>query len=224
MPDSRESTEPDPQTPLDRSHLARRLARRLPSLMVSIAVSAVLPLLFYSQLQHLAGSEVKALLIAAAIPVAFTAGKLAVRRRLDPIGVLSVAGFAVGIVLVALTGSPFALKIREPVLAGAIGAACLASMLIRRPLALLLLPRSRPWIPGMTRRSAAYWITGIWGVVLPVDAAVGTLLATFLPTRTFLAVHQAVALAFVALGIGCLIWRKRHPPAAQPGDPAQAGS
>jgi drug/metabolite transporter (DMT)-like permease len=223
MPDPRASTEPDPQVPLDWAHLAPRLARRLPSFLVSIAVSAVLPLLFYSQFQHLAGSELKALMIVSVVPVAFTAGKLAVRRRLDPIGVLAIAGFAVGIVLLALTGSAFVLKIREPVLAGAIGVACLASMLIRRPLALLVLPRSRPWIPGMTRRSAAYWVTGIWGVILAADAAVVMLLAVVLPTRTFLAVHQPIAFAFLALGIGCLIWRKRHPPAAQPGERA-AGS
>jgi hypothetical protein len=183
----------------------------------------VLPLLFYSQFQHWAGSELKALMIASLVPVAFTAGKLAVRRRLDPIGMLAIAGFAVGIVLLALTGSAFALKVREPVLAGGIGVACLASMLIRRPLALLVLPRSRPWIPGMTRRSAAYWVTGIWGVILAADAAVVLLLAVVLPTRTFLAVHQPIALAFLALGIGCLIWRKRSGRAAQP-DEGAAGS
>jgi drug/metabolite transporter (DMT)-like permease len=223
MPDPRPSTEPDPQVPLDWAHLAPRLARHLPSFLVSIAISAVLPLLFYSQFQRLAGSELKALMIVSAIPVAFTAGKLALRRRLDPIGMLAIAGFAVGIVLLALTGSAFVLKIREPVLAGAIGVACLASMLIRRPLALLVLPRSRPWIPGMTRRSAAYWVTGIWGVILAADAVVVMLLAVVLPTRTFLAVHQPIALAFLALGIGCVIWRKRYPSAAQPGERA-AGS
>jgi hypothetical protein len=223
MPDRRASTGPDPQVPLDWAHLAPRLARRLPGFVVSIAVSAVLPLLFYSQFQHWAGSELKALMIASLVPVVFTAGKLAVRRRLDPIGMLAIAGFAVGIVLVALTGSAFVLKLREPVLAEAIGVACLASMLIRRPLALLVLPRSRPWIPGMTRRSAANWVTGIWGVILAADGAVVMLLAVVLPTRTFLAVHQPIALAFLAIGIGCLIWRKRFRRAAQPGDRA-AGS
>lgn len=195
------------------------LARRLPGFLVSVAVGTVAPLLCYSQLRHLAGSQVTALMIASLIPVTWTLGKLAVRRRLDPVGVLSVVGFGVGIVLLALTGSGFAFKIHGPVLTGALGFACLGSMLIRRPLGLLvLLPRSRPWIPGMTRRTAAYWITGIWGVILVTEAAVVIILAAVLPTPTFLTTQQPVGLSFLALAIGCLIWRKRHGPAAQPAE------
>jgi hypothetical protein len=199
-------------------------ARTLAGLAASALVSAVAPLILYDQLQQRVGSQVTALLITSVIPVAWTAGKLAVRRRVDPIGLLAIAGVVVGLVLLALTGgNPFALKIRDAVIAGAVGVACLGSMLIRRPLVLPLLPKSRPWIPGMTRRTAANWLTGIWGVVLVAEAAVITLLAAVLPASTFLAVHKPAALAFVALGIGGVIWRKRHRP-ARPDASAEAGS
>jgi hypothetical protein len=191
--------------------------RALVGLGVSALLSAVLPLILYERVLHLVGSQVTALLIAAAIPTAWTAGKLAVRRRLDPIGLLSVAGFAIGITMLAVTGSAFAFKIHDAVLAGAIGVVCLASMAIRRPLFGLLLPRSRPWIPGLTRRAAANWVTGIWGVVLVAEAAVIILLAAALPTRTFLAVHGPVGLSFIALGFAGVIWRRRHRPAVRPG-------
>jgi len=190
-------------------------ARKLAGLGASVLISAVLPLIFYQRAEHLVGSQLTALVIAAAISAAWTGGKLAVRRRLDPVGVLSLAGFAIGILMLAVTGSAFAFKIHGAVLSGVIGVVCLASMAIRRPLALLLLPRSRPW-PGMARRTAANWVTGIWGAALVTEAAVIVTLAAVLPTRTFLAAQQPVALSFLAAGLAGVIWRRRHLPPAQP--------
>jgi hypothetical protein len=196
-------------------------AKTLAGFGVSVVVSAVAPLICYELLRHLVGSQVTALLIAAAIPVAWTVGNLAVRRRLDPIGALSAAGFGIGLLMLAVTGSAFAFKIHDGVLAGAIGVVCLASMAIRRPLALVLLPKSVSW-PGMTRRTVANWVTGIWGVVLAADAAVIMLLAATLPTATFLAVQHPVGLTFIAAGIAGVIWRRRHRPAPRPGGSPQA--
>jgi hypothetical protein len=197
--------------------------RALVSFGASVLVSAVAPLIFYERLQHLVGSQVTALLIAAAIPVAWTAGNLAVRRRLDPVGALSVAGFAIGTVMLAVTGSTFAFKIHDGVLAGSIGVVCLASMAIGRPLLGLVLPKSVAW-PGMSRRAVATWVTGIWGVVLVADAAVIMLLAASLPTRTFLAIQHPVGLTFIAVGIAAVIWRRRHRPAVRPSGAQQARS
>ncbi len=188
--------------------------RGLVSFGASVLLSAVLPLIFYERVQHLVHSKVTALLIAAAIPAAWTVGKLAVRRRLDPVGLLSVAGFAIGILMLEVTGSAFAFKIHGAVLAGAIGMVCLASMAIRRPLALLLMPKSVSW-PGMTRRTVANWVTGIWGVALVTECAVITVLAASLPTRTFLAVNGPVGWLFIALGLGGVIWRRKHRPAGR---------
>jgi hypothetical protein len=211
---------PDPDDPSARAAWAairqRCSARTLAGFGASVLLSTVLPLIFYERVRHLVGSQVTALLIATAIPVAWTVGKLAVRRRLDPIGLLSVAGFAIGILMLVVTGSTFAFKIHGAVLTGAIGVVCLASMAIRRPLGLLLMPTSASW-PGMTRRTAANWLTGIWGAVLVTDAAVITMLAATLPTRTFLAVHTPVAWSFIALGFAGVIWRRQHRPATRSG-------
>jgi hypothetical protein len=80
-----------------------------------------------------------------------------------------------------------------------------------------VLPRSVSW-PGMTRRTVANWVTGIWGVALVADAAAIILLAATLPTRTFLAVHAPVGWLFIALGAVGVIWRRKHRPAARPVD------
>jgi hypothetical protein len=197
--------------------------RKLVGFAASVLLSIVLPLIFFVRVQHLVGSQVTALLIAAAIPVAWTAGKLVVRRRLDPVGLLSVAGCAIGILMLAVTGSGFAFKIHGAVLSGALGVVCLASMAIRRPIGGLLLPRSRAW-PGMARRTATNWVTGIWGAALVSEAAAMVVLAASLPTRTFVAAQTPVALAFLALGIAGVIWRRRHLPPVQPGHSQQTGS
>ncbi len=198
-------------------------ARALVGFGASVLLSTVLPLVFFVQVEHLVHSQVSALLIAAGIPAAWTVGKLAVRRRWDPVGVLSVVGFAIGALMFEVTGSAFAFKIHDAVLAGAVGVVCLASMAIRRPLFLLLIPKRVSW-PGMTRRAVANWVTGIWGVVLAAESAVIIVLAATLPTRTFVAVHGPVGWSFIALGLGAVIWRRKHLPAAQPADGQEAGS
>jgi hypothetical protein len=197
------------------SAIRRRFGpRRLIGFGVSLLLSALLPLIIYERVERVVGSQVTALLIVAGIPAAWTVGKLAVRRVLDPVGLLAVAGFGIGILMLSLTGSAFAFKIHGAVLAGAIGVLCLATLAIRRPLFGLLMPKSVSW-PGMARRTTANWVTGIWGVVLVTDAAVITVLAATLPTRTFLAVDGPVGWSFLALGVGGVIWRRRHLPAVR---------
>jgi hypothetical protein len=184
----------------------------------SVLISSVLPLVFYARLRHIAGSETTALVIAGVIPVAWTLGKWVTRRRLDPIGVLSIVGFAAGIVLVAATGgSPFAFKIRDNALAGLLGVACLASILIRRPLGLPLLRMARPEMSGAAVRTAANRLTAVGGITLLLQATVVIVLAATLPTSTFLAVHEPAGLSIIGLGILRLVWGKRHHAVAQPG-------
>jgi hypothetical protein len=192
---------------------------------VSVLINTVLPLVSYDRLQHIAGGEVTALMIAGAIPVAWTLGKWVTRRRLDPIGILSIAGFAIGIMLVGATGgSAFAFKIRDVALTGPLGVACLASILIRRPLGLLVVGRARPDISGPARRKAANRLTAVLGTTLVLQATVITVLAATLPTSTFLAVHQPVGLSILGLGVLLLVWARRHRPPAQPGGGREDGS
>ena len=195
------------------------------NVLVSVLINAVAPLMLYDQLQHRVGSTVTALVAAAGIPLLWTLGRLVVRRRLDPIGLLSLAGFALGILLVLLTGgNPFVFKIREAMLTGALGLVGLGSILARRPIALLALRRSQTAAPAAALRHAALWITAIAGVTLVVHAAVVITLAAVLPTSTFIAVHQLIGLGILALGVLALMGRKRFLPAppAGPAQPADA--
>ena len=191
--------------------------------LVSVLINAVAPLVLYDQLQHRVGSTTTALIAAGGIPLLWTVGRLAFRRKLDPIGLLSLAGFALGILLVVLTGgNPLVFKIREAILTGLLGLVCLGSIAVRHPIGLLVLRRSQTAAPEAALRHAAVWITAIAGVTLVVHAAVIITLAAVLPTATFIAVHQLVGLGILALGVLALIGRKRFlppPPAAEPSAP-----
>jgi drug/metabolite transporter (DMT)-like permease len=197
---------PNPRRP-NRAHLWRNV-------LVSVLINAVAPLVLYDQLRHRVGSTTTALIAAAGVPLLWTAGRLVMRRRLDPIGLLSLAGFALGILLVLLTGgNPLVFKIREAVLTGVLGLVCLGSIVVRHPIGLLALRRSQTAAPEAALRHAALWITAIAGVTLVAHAAVSITLAVVLPTTTFLAVHQLVGLGILALGVLALMGRKRFLPA-----------
>jgi hypothetical protein len=108
----------------------------------SVVVNWVAPLIVYRLVRTDVGSDAVALIVSAAIPLAWTLGRLVMQRRVDPIGLLWVAAFGLGILALVLThGNSFAFKIREPALTGALGLACLASLVIGRPLVLPLLRR-----------------------------------------------------------------------------------
>ncbi len=115
------------------------------SLGASLLINSVAPLIAYQLVRPEVRSDALGLVIAAAIPVAWTLIRLLWGKRLDLlwgklIGVLAVAGFGLGLLLLLCTGgNALAFKIREPALAGALGLVCLASLAVRRPVALLVL-------------------------------------------------------------------------------------
>jgi hypothetical protein len=176
-----------------------------------VVANWLVPLLVFHLVRPHVSSDAVALVISAAIPVAWTAGRLVVQRRADPIGLLSIAAFGLGIVgLVLFGGNSFAFKIREPALTGFLGLVCLGSLVISRP---LVLPLIRGQVPAGTTSAAlhraATWITGIAGATMLVHAAVLTGLAATVSTSEFLALQQPVGLPILALGVGALMLRKQ---------------
>ncbi len=198
---------PPGDSPISRP--SRASARR--GAITSVVANWLVPLLVFHLVRPHVSSDAVALVISAAIPVVWTAGRLVVQRRVDPIGLLSIAAFALGIVgLVLFGGNSFAFKIREPALTGFLGLVCLGSLVISRP---LVLPLIRGQVPAGTTSAAlhraAMGITGIAGVTLLVHAAVLIGLAATVSTSEFLALQQPVGLPILALGIGALMLRKQ---------------
>jgi hypothetical protein len=184
----------------------------------SVVISAVVPLVLYTVLRPHVGSDATALLAAAAVPTVFTLTKLALRKRLDPIGVIAVCGYAIAVlVLVATGGNPLVLKLHEAVVTGPLGLVCLGSAAIGKPLHMVvmrLVARRKPALeqalhaPGSRRSSTV--ITVLLGVMTVVHALVLLVLALSLPTGTYLAVSRPAGLAVLAVGVGSLVWHRNH--------------
>lgn len=187
----------------------------------SVLVSVVAPIVVYALVRSSVDSDAVAFAIGAAVPVAWTLGRFAVRRKVDPIGVFGVAAFVVALVVTLLTGgSPLALEMRDSVPTGVLGIAFLVSVLVGRPLNLVLLRFFGRWQPKLAERARtaptgfASVLSTMIGVLLLVHAAVLIGLALSVSTATYLGISQPVGLAILAVGGAVVFWyRKTAAPA-----------
>jgi hypothetical protein len=168
------------------------------------------------------GSSAMALALAGSIPAAYTLVMLAVRRRLDPVGVVSVASFGIGVLVSwASGGNTVALELQDPALTGLIGIACLVSVIIGRPLhpvILRLLGHGNARyadIADRTHGRTSMVSTTIIGLALTGHAAAVAALALTEPTSTFVALQHPVGLTFYALGIAALFFYRNRVPSRQ---------
>ena len=173
----------------------------------------MIPVLAYVALSATLHSDLAALAITEAIPVAWVLATGVRRGRVDPIA-LAVAVVLAAAVLVSITsgGSTLPLKLRRAVITGSLGLACLGSVLARRPLLPAISDRlARAW-PRIERMTVALgsrashrqtiMLTAIIGVTLLADAAAQITLALSVSTAAFLGASRLARLAIFASGLG----------------------
>lgn len=184
-----------------------------------LVINAALPVVVYLLLRPHLRSDLTALIIAAAIPAGYTAAVLVWRRRLDPVGVVAIVGFATGLLLVVATGgSELVFKLREDIWTGPLGLACLISAAIHRPLllaALRLVARRNAQVAERIRQPGVRRITTVStvviGALLAVHAVVLVVLAVSTSTSTFLAVSRPVSWLIIGSGLaGLVVWIRRE--------------
>ena len=90
------------------------------------------PLVAYSLLRSAGLSPVSALVLSGSLPALGVAAGLIRRRRVDAIGVLVLAGIAVGTVLGLLSGNPRLVLVEGSVPTAVFGLLCLGSLWARR--------------------------------------------------------------------------------------------
>lgn len=186
--------------------------------LIRLVLNLAGPVLAYVLIRPHLHSDVTALVIGAAIPIGYTACVLLWRRHLDAIGVFAIACFAIGLLLVLLTGgNELAFKLREDIWTGPLGLACLISVAVRRPLFLLALrlaARRHPQLADPAGDPRARRIltvtTGGIGAILLVHALVMIVLALTTSTTTFLAVSRPLSLVIVGGGLAALAGWIRH--------------
>jgi tryptophan-rich sensory protein len=168
------------------------------------------PLVAYWMLRSAGLSAVSALVLSGVLPGIAVLGGLVRHRRLDAIGVLVLAGIAVGTVLGLLTGSARLVLVEGSVPTAVFGLLCLGSLRSRRPLifrfALEFMgadtPRGRDFdrlwqYPGFRH---AFWLfTVIWGVAYLAEAAARIVIVETTSTGTALAVSKVMPYAVAGI-------------------------
>jgi len=140
------------------------------------------PLVAYSMLRSAGQSQVSALILSGAFPALGILVSVIRHRRVDTIGVLVLAGIAVGTVLGLLSGSPRLVLAEGSVPTAVFGLLCLGSLWARRPLIYRFAiefigagtPRGREfeslWQYPAFRHSFRLY-TLVWGVVYLAEVA-----------------------------------------------------
>lgn len=184
---------------------------------------ALIPLGVYYTVKPLVHGDATALIIAGAPAAMWVAFEWARRRRIDPIGSITLFGFLAGVsASYLLGGSAFVLKVRDSAFTCLFGLVCLASLAASKPLMFYI---GRALSAGDDpAKVAAYdelWemptaprvfriITVSWGIGLIAEAGLRVVLAVALPTGPFLAASPV--LAFVVFGglFAYTVWMSRR--------------
>ena len=171
----------------------------------AVAVIAVFdiagPLVAYSLLRSAGQSAVSALVLSGIFPAFGVLAGLIRHRRLDAIGVLVLAGIAVGTVLGLLSGNPRLVLVEGSVPTAVFGLLCLGSLWSRRP---LIFRFALEFIGADTPRGrdfSALWryygfrhtfrlFTVVWGVTYLAEAAARVIIVETTSTANALTVSK----------------------------------
>lgn len=170
-----------------------------------------------------AGVEARTALIAGGVVAVARVGLVAVtRRRLDGLGALVVAGFAVMLAVSMLTGDPRILLARESLVSGSIGVVLLGSGLLGRPVLYSLVQRlnsgrgegsARLEEPLRTRpafRRFFVVMSIVWGAGLVTEAVVRIAVIYLLPVDAATGASTLLQVGAIALLGGWSLWYRRR--------------
>lgn len=181
-------------------HIYGRQAKLVPKLIINW----LFPLLLYLLLRTFFSNDTMPLAIAGIIPAIWTIILYLWRRQINWIGVITIFGLFIAIVVSALSGgSSLPLKLYHPLIAGITGLILLISVVIKRPLLILLLKKFRVGDPERFNNPSinrkVTLVTGMFGSLLLADALIHTIMALTLTTGTYLFMSRIVMLVFLAV-------------------------
>lgn len=180
---------------------------------------AVIPLAVYYSVRHHVHGDATALMIAGAPAAAWVTFEWARKRRLDPIGCITLFGFVAGVAAsFLLGGSAFVLKVRDSAFTCLFGLVCLASLTRSKPLMFFVgRALSAGDNPEKVQAYEDLWtmptaprtfrvITVVWGFGLLAEGSARVVLAALLPTGTFLAVSPVLAAVMIGGMFAFTVW------------------
>lgn len=213
-------THPESEAPA-----AARDHSRLQSLAMIAAFDIAGPLAAYALLRAEGLSAVISLVLSGVFPAVGVAIKFIRDRRVDAIGVLVLAGIAVGTLLGLLSGNARLVLVEGSVPTAVFGVLCLGSLWSGRPLMYRFAIEFMGADSPRGREFEALWqypqfrhvfrvMTIVWGIAYLAEAAARVVIVELTSTGTALVISKvmpyAVAGALVAWMLGYGNWSKRR--------------
>src|SRR3977135_1765507 len=179
------------------------------------------PLVAYSLLRSAGLSAVSALVLSGAFPALGVAAGVIRHRRVDTIGVLVLAGIAVGTVLGLLSGDPRLVLVEGSVPTAAFGVLCLGSPWARRPLIYRFAIEFIGAGTAKGREFQSLWqyagfrhafrlYTVVWGVAYLAEAAARVIIVETTSTSTALTVSKGMPYVVAAALFAWMFAYGRH--------------
>lgn len=173
------------------------------------------PIGAYQILTNHGVSPAGALAAGAVFPLGTIVAGVIRTRRLDFIGALSLTAIALGLFGTLLFRDPHFMLVKDSVVTGALGLACLGSLLAPRPMMFIL---GREFFGMPRQRSEALWqsaayragsrrVTAIWGLALMAEASLRVALSFVLTPALMLAISPVLAISVFA-PLGFWTWRR----------------
>jgi len=188
----------------------------LRDLVPMLAVDVAMPYCLYVLLSpNFPSNSLIPLLIAALPPAIYGIVGVIRKGHIDYVAALVVLGILITVVAAFITGDQKIFLIRESILTGALGVACLVSLLFPKPLMFYF---GRQFASAGDPAKAAYYnslwqyprfrfsnylITVVWGVALLIEFALRVILVYTLSVAQVLAISPIV---FNAITIGLILW------------------
>ena len=193
-----------------------RNRNRFPALAMPVVFDIAGPLVAYQLLRSAGQSAVSALVLSGVFPALGVLAGLVRHRRVDVLGILVLAGIAVGTILGLLSGNARLVLLEGSVPTAMFGLFCLASLWSSRPLiyrfALEFMGADTP----KGRDFAALWrypgfrhvfrlFTVVWGVTYLAEAVARVVIVETTSTATALTVSKVMPYAVAAALVGWMI-------------------
>lgn len=184
------------------------------SIIISILINAILPLITYKILINHIPSSITALIISTTIPIIDNIYHIIKEKKIDIFASLIILGFIVGIISMLFSGSQKLLLIRQSYITAVIGILFLISMFFPKPMIYYLAKKfinsqdkyaknnkstiDEKWKNPHFRFSMKF-LTFIWGICLVLEAVCNISLVFILSVSKYMLISPLVSYGF----IGC---------------------
>ncbi len=204
---------------------AGRDRSRLQSLAMIAVFDVAGPLIAYALLRSDGLSAVTSLVLSGIFPAVGVAIKFIQDRRVDAIGVLVLAGIAVGTVLGLLSGNPRLVLVEGSVPTAVFGLVCLGSLWSGRPLMYRFAVEFIGTDSPRGREFESLWryeqfrhifrvMTIVWGVAYLIEAAARIVIVELTSTGTALVISKVMPYAVAGVLVAWMLaygnWSKRR--------------